>query len=113
MESLSVASSNLCKDCFCTNNTCYNLNVSDPYFNDTLFEVTVTDNPAPYRGFDLMDQACFNGTNSSGLIEKVCIPNLYFFAVNDTNKSNDMAYMDFQGSIGLVPDIHSENGTFE
>ena len=60
-----------------------------------------------------MDQACFNATNSQGLIERVCMPNLYFFSVTGTNKSNDLAEMDFQGYIGLVPEIHSENGTFD
>ena len=50
MESLSVAASNLCKDCFCTDNTCYSKNVSDPIINRTISEVTVTDNPAPYTG---------------------------------------------------------------
>ena len=29
-ESLSIAASNLCKDCFCTNDTCYSMGASNP-----------------------------------------------------------------------------------
>jgi len=78
-----------------------------------MFEFTMTDNPEPYKGYDLMDQACFSANNSQGLAEKVCIPNLYFFSVNATDRSNDLGDIDFQGYIGLVPDLLKDSGMYD
>lgn len=102
-----VASSACSKDCSCTD-ACYEEDRTNVFKISNLTQnIQITDNKLVYQGYDVRDSVVLLDRYGDGHAK---VEDFRFFSVHKSDHENALTDEGFDGYVGLMPDINTEDG---